>query len=90
MAARTVRHGAFREQAPTPFSPSNAASKTCVGPVSSNGWLVALQPPDQKTCNAPLQKELDGRRAEPSRVGKSEPPICDERFGSAASGSIRA
>ena len=35
--ARTVQHGAFREQSPTPFAPSNAASKTCVGPVFSNG-----------------------------------------------------
>ena len=40
---------AGRKWVPTPRSPSDAASKTCVGPASSNGGLVAPQPPaDQK------------------------------------------
>ena len=38
-----------RRPGPTPCSPSNAASRTIVGPTSSNGGLAAPQPPDQKT-----------------------------------------
>ena len=37
-----------RKRAPTPCSPPYAASKTCVGPTSSIGGLVAPQPPAQK------------------------------------------
>ena len=39
---------AGRKRAPTPCSPPYPASKTCVGPTSSIGGLVAPQPPDQK------------------------------------------
>ena len=44
---------AGRKRAPTPCSPSDAASKTCVGPTFSNGGLVASQPHDQKKWTAP-------------------------------------
>ena len=54
MVARTVQHGAFREQVPTPVSWLNAASKACVDPVSSNGGLVILQLPDQKNLKRTL------------------------------------
>ena len=38
---------------PTPCPPSDAASKTCAGPTSSNGGLVARQAPNQRKWTAP-------------------------------------
>ena len=38
-----------RRQEPTPCSPSNAISRTTVGPTSSIRGLAVPQPPDQKT-----------------------------------------
>ena len=42
-----------QRQEPTPRSPSNAISRTTVGPTSSIRGLAVPQPPDQKTRNAP-------------------------------------
>ena len=47
-AASSGRGAAGRKRAPTPCSPSNAASKTTDGPTSSIGGPAAPQPSDQK------------------------------------------
>ena len=47
------RSAACRKRAPTPSSPPDAASKTCVGPTSSIGGLVVAQPSEQKNGTHP-------------------------------------
>ena len=50
---------AGRKRAPPPCSPPGAASKTCVGPTSSNEGLAAPQPHDQKWDASTLRAEVD-------------------------------
>ena len=50
VATHCWREGeAGKQAAPTPCSPPDAASKTCVVRTSSNGGLVAVRLPHQKT-----------------------------------------
>ena len=83
------REAAGRKRAPTPCPPSDAASKTCVGPTSSIGGLAAPQPPNQRKWTAPhseraLARGLDLTYVPPSRihsVRETVLPICPYEAG---------
>ncbi len=65
VAAYTVPHGLVPERlpktcerrSPTLCSASDAATKTYVGPTSTNGGLVASQPPEQKNMRPTQPKD---------------------------------
>ena len=63
-AGSSGRAAVGRRRAPTPCSPSNAASTTTDGPTSSIGGPAAPQPPGPKILPAPqANKGLEGGRS---------------------------
>ena len=69
------RNATGRKHAPTHCSPSDAASKTGVGPTSSIGGLAARPPPDQRKWTAPLLRQRLCLR-KPGRISGN---ICLQR-----------